>query len=328
MRTALAATLVLVLAFGTAYAGETVRVLIIDSEFSSPPADGETLSRLDTVNGKFFAGVSSYMGKLEIWRGKNGLYVINELPIEDYVQGVVKAETARDWAPEALKAQAVVVRTYVARQKLLKPDRKYDITSSVMHQLYRGLNSDSLVSSAVKETEGQVLSYGGVPIMAFYHSTSGAKTELPEEVFGESYPYLKSVPTNCTLSPLCLWAMRIPLHEVEKAAGLKEITGVAVKSLTATGRVKEVEFISNPSSVSIEAKELRQRLGWRRLPSTDFSVKIEDGIMVFEGSGFGHGVGLSQWSSQEMALEGRDYREILSYFYPGAEIVGAAEGKP
>jgi stage II sporulation protein D len=328
MRTALAALFVLALALGTASAGETVRVLIIDSEFSSPPADGETLTRLDTINGKFFAGVSSYIGKLEIWRGAKGLYVINELPIEDYVQGVVKAETARAWAFEALKAQAVVVRTYVARQKLLKPNRKYDITSSVMHQLYRGLNSDSLVSSAVKQTEGEVLSFSGVPIMAFYHSTSGAKTELPEEVFGKSYPYLKSVPTNCTLSPLCLWAMRIPLHEVEKAAGLKNITGVAVKSLTATGRVKEVEFSSNPSRVSLEAKELRQRLGWRRLPSTDFTVKIEDGNMVFEGSGFGHGVGLCQWSSQEMALEGKSYKEILSYFYPGTEIAGASKKKP
>lgn len=303
-----------------AHAGETVRVLVIDGEFGAAPGDGEELSRLDTLNGTFVAGSTGYAGKLEVWRGENGLYVINDLPVEEYVEGVVKAETGSDWALEALKAQAVAVRTYVAYQKFQSRNRTYHITSSVLHQLYKGRNADSLVSRAVRETKGQVLTYGGMPILAYYHSTSGRATELPEEVFGSSLPYIKSVSTPCSLSPLCLWAMRIPLGEIERASGADNIAEIRVRSRTATGRVKEVEILANPETVVIEAQELRKRLGWRRLPSTDFSVKVEGKNAVFEGRGYGHGVGLSQWSALEMAREGKTYTDILSYFYPGAEL--------
>jgi len=303
-----------------ARAGETVRVLIVDEEFGSTPRNEERLSRLDTLNGKLVVGATGYAGRLEVWRGEGGLYVINDIPVEEYVEGVVKAETGSDWALEALKAQAVAVRTYVAHQKLQSGNRKYHITSSVLHQLYKGLNSDTLVSRAVRETAGQVLTYEGKPILAYYHSTSGRATELPEEVFGASLPYITSVSTPCSLSPLCFWAMRIPLGEMERASGTEKIADVRVKSRTATGRVKEVEIIANPETAVIGAQELRKRLGWRRLPSTDFSVKVEGGNAVFEGRGYGHGVGLSQWSAQEMALEGKTYTEILSYFYPGAEL--------
>lgn len=322
MRKALfaAALLLLLVSRAAAGGGDAVRVLIVEGDFDAVPEEGETLSKLDSVSGDFVLGPSSYSGKLDIWRGPKGLYVINELPIEEYVEGVVKAEAGSDWVLEALKAQAVAVRTYVLYHKLRNKEKKYDVTSSVLHQAYNGENSDSMVAHAVRQTRGEVLTYGGEPILAYYHSTSGGKTELPEEVFGESLPYLKSVEADCTLSPLCLWARRIPIEEFEKATGTKGVSGVKVASHTVTGRVKEIEITANPGTFTVEARDLRKALGWKRLPSTDFILRLDDGSVDFEGRGYGHGVGLCQWSALEMALEGKDYREVLSFFYPGAEI--------
>jgi stage II sporulation protein D len=265
-------------------------------------------------------GHVSYSGDIEVWKGKSGLYLINEVPLEAYVEGVVKAETGKDWAMEALKAQAVVVRTYAVFQKLKNSDRKFHVTSTVLHQLYKGLNSDTVVSSAVRQTKGEILTYNGSPIEAFYHSTCGGRTEEPQEVFGKSYPYLKSVRASCKLSPYSIWARKIPLAEIEQAIGVKGIKDIKIKSYTATGRVKELAFISNPDNKIIKATELRKSLGWKRLPSTNFTLRIEKDSVFLEGKGYGHGVGLCQWSALEMAKQGKTYKEILSYFYPGTTI--------
>ncbi len=303
--------------------GDTIRVLILTGEFDRLPAEDETIQFMDRVSGKFVTGTDAdFRGQFQIWRGSNGMYLINELPLEEYVEGVVRAETARSWAPEALKAQAVAVRTYVLKKKLAVEGRQYDVTSSVLHQLYKGKNADSDVARAVEATAGEILTYGGRPIEALYHSTSGGLTELPEEVFGSSLPYLKPVSTTCNLSPYCLWTRRIPLEEMEQTLELKKISSLKVVSRTQTGRAKEVEIVSNPRTLVIKATDLRKTMGWRRLPSTDFDVDLRDNLAVFEGRGFGHGVGMCQWSSQEMALDGSTYRDILNHFYPGAEITG------
>jgi stage II sporulation protein D len=297
-----------------------IRVLVLDRNFRNQPPEGEELTMVERTNGDLIIGDTTYSGDIEVWRGANGLYLVNEIPLEVYVEGVVKAESGSNWALEALKAQAVVVRTYLYHQMRRNAGKKYDITSSVLHQLYKGLNKDSLVKTAVRETEWEVLTYEGIPIVAYYHSTCGGKTELPEAVFGRKYPYLKSVTTSCALSPLSMWVRRIPLREVEKATGAKGIAEIIIASYTPTGRVGVMDIHANPETVSVEAKDLRKMLGWSRLPSTDFSLAIEDDTLVLEGKGYGHGVGLCQWSALEMALEGRDYKEILSFFYPGAAL--------
>jgi stage II sporulation protein D len=189
-----------------------------------------------------------------------------------------------------------------------------------LHQLYKGLNTDPAVAAAVWETEGEVLTYEGKPIVAYYHSTSGRKTEVPEAVFGASYPYLKSVEASCSTSPMSMWARRIPLSEIEEATGLKGIKEIRVASSTPTGRVGALEIVSNPETTKVDAKDLRRMLGWRRLPSTDFAFEVEGGEMVIEGRGYGHGVGMCQWTAMEMALSGKGYKEILSYFYPGTTL--------
>ncbi|MEW6214330.1 MAG: SpoIID/LytB domain-containing protein, partial [Nitrospirota bacterium] len=154
----------------------------------------------------------------------------------------------------------------------------------------------------------------------FYHSTAGERTENPEEVFGKSYPYLKSVESKCELSPYCVWEKRIQIAEVEKALNLSGIKEISIKSYTSTNRVKELNVINNSGTTTINATELRKSFGWSRLPSTNFNITRDGDSIIFEGKGYGHGVGLCQWCALEMAREGKNYKEILSFFYPGTTI--------
>ncbi|MEK7196074.1 MAG: SpoIID/LytB domain-containing protein, partial [Nitrospirota bacterium] len=254
-------------------------------------------------------------------KGQNGLYVINEIPFEDYIKSVVLAEVGANWEMEALKAQAVVSRTYAVYQKNANGNYYYHLTSSVLHQAYKGNSSDTRIAYAVEKTSGEILIFNNKPIEAFYHSTAGARTELPEEVFGKSYPYLKSVEASCEASPYWVWERNIPISEIEKSLNISGIRGIKIKSYTATGRTKELEIDSESEQIAtIKSTELRRLLGWQKLPSTNFSLVRDNDSIIFEGKGYGHGVGLCQWSALEMAKKGKSYKEILSSFYPGTEI--------
>ena len=300
---------------------ETIKVLILDGNFSRMPEKAEKLKRLDAIKGELLIGYARYKGNIEVWQGDESLYLVSEMPLEEYIEGVVAAEISEAWEMEAIKAQAVVARTYALNMKSKNKDRKFHITSSVMHQLFKGNNSSEnrRVAYAVKSTGGEILTYKGDLIEAYYHSTCGGITEDPEEVFGRGYPYLTPVKSQCTLSPYQSWQRRIPLAEVEAALGLKGITDIAVKSKTVTGRAKEIAVVTSGNR-TVEATELRKKLGWKKLPSTNFALKVEGGTAVFDGKGYGHGVGLCQWGSLEMAKSGKTYREILMHYYPGTVI--------
>ncbi len=299
---------------------ETVKVLVLDKSLPGVPGRDEELRKVDVLNGRLVLGFSIYRGKLAIYRSDRSLYVVNELPLETYVAGVVKAEVGSDWAEEALKAQAVIVRTYVLKQMGWARRSEYHVTSSVLHQVYKGRNVDSSIAQAVQDTEGEVLTYDGEPIISYYHSTTDGMTEVPEEVFGRGFPYLLSVPASGKLSPMALWTRSVPLREVALALGVQEVSALTPVSFTSTGRVDFLSYVSGKGAGFVRAKDLRKSMGWKRLPSTDFAVEISGENAVLRGSGFGHGVGLSQWSALEMAIGGKSYTEILSHFYPGTEL--------
>ncbi len=199
-------------------------------------------------------------------------------------------------------------------------DTKFHLTSSVLNQAYKGNNAQVQIAYAVKETAGEILTYNNKPIEAFYHSTSVGMTEDPEEVFGKSYPYLKPVKTFCEQSPYWVWEKKIPLEEIEKALNVKGINLIAIYSHTSTGRVRDLTIESEQGKKIVKATDFRRLLGWSRLPSTNFRLTASDDSINFEGKGYGHGVGLCQWSALQMAKDGKNYREILSYFYPGTVI--------
>ena len=316
----LTALCLLLLLCPIAEAGNAIKVLILDDVFQNAPAKDEKIERMGKLKGDLLVNGTHYPGNIEVWKGTGSLYLINELPLEEYIKNVVSAEVGADWDMEALKTQAVISRTYAVYQKLKNNNPNYHITSSVLHQVYKGANENARISYAVINTEGEILVYNGKPIEAFYHSTSGGLTESPEEVFGKSYPYLKPVAGSCETSPYWIWERRIPLDEIEKAVNVSGIKEIKIASLTSTKRVKTVDIVHGEGTLKLNANDLRKILGWNRLPSTNFSLARENGTVVFDGKGYGHGVGLCQWSSLEMARSGMNYRDILSYFYPGTVI--------
>lgn len=299
---------------------DRIKVLILEDSYTSIPDKDEKLQRMGYVKGDLLVRDTHYTGNIEVWKGDKGLYLINELPIEYYVESVVSSEVGASWDIEALKAQAVIARTYAINKKGLSDNQKFHLTSSVMHQVYKGNNSNVQATYAVKETSGEVLTYEGKPIEALYHSTCNGMTENPEDVFGKSYPYMKTVAASCELSPYCVWERKIPLETILKALNIKELRSMKTHSLTSTGRVKELSFETESGQIIIKANELRKLLGWSRLPSTSFKFTISGDSVVFEGKGYGHGVGLCQWCALQMARGGKRYKEILSYFYPGTKL--------
>ena len=300
---------------------DKIRVLIIDQKYPSIPGKDEQLKKIgnNTKNTPLANGVY-YTGQIEIWKGKNRLYVINEIPLEDYVKDVVIAEAGKSWEMEAIKAQAVVARTYAVYHKKAKEHSCYHLTSSVLHQAYKGNSPNARIAYAVEKTSGEILTFNGKPIEALYHSTCGGKTEVPENVFGKSYPYLVSVESSCESSPYWVWERNIQMSEIEKGLNISGIKEIGIISYTSTGRINELEINTESEQITLRATELRRLLGWQRVPSTNFSMIRDGDSIIFKGKGHGHGVGLCQWSTLEMAKKGKNYREILSFFYPGTEI--------
>jgi stage II sporulation protein D len=310
----------LIFMFSHPCSAEDIKVLILNEIFHKIPEKNEKIQKLGSVMGDLLVMGTHYTGIIDVWKGDNGLYIINELPIEDYVMDVVAVEVRPEWEMEALKTQAVISRTYALYQKRKNGNAIYHIASSVIDQVYKGNNRDIRVKHAVEETKGEILTFDNKLIEAFYHSTCGGKTEKPEDVFGKTYPYLKSVESPCDLSPYAQWERDIQISEIEQALNVPRIKELSIKSHTSTERVKEVEITTNSGNTTISAVDMRKALGWKNLPSTNFSLSRVGDSVVFKGKGYGHGVGLCQWGTLQMARDGKNYKEILSFFYPGTVI--------
>jgi stage II sporulation protein D len=269
-----------------------------------------------------------YRGLAELSLADKGILVVNQLPLEEYLVGLINCEISSAWPIEAVKAQAVIARTYALNKKKARINSPYHLESSVIDQVYEGcLIEDSRAHRAVSETAGEVLTYGGSIIQAFYHSSCGGSTEASENVWGASLPYLKGVECQyCLTSPTgTAWEFKLPLKEIEErlqAAGNK-ISGLYdIKPGTANsrGRLKDVALLATKGSCAISGDQFRKAIGYAVIKSTRFTVKNSKNEISFSGSGNGHGVGLCQWGAKQRALDGFDYGEILSYYYPGTEL--------
>ncbi len=301
-----------------------IRVLIVDGKKYKMPQKDDKIERLGNSKGEVLIDGLKYKGNIEVWKGHKGLYIINEINLEDYIKGVVAGEMGSSWEIEALKAQAVAARTYALFQMQNSPSNKqlrYHLTSSVLHQVYKGVSISENIKKAVEETKGEVILYEGKPIIAYYHSTSGGITEDASEVFSRGYPYLMPLETTSELSPYHIWERKIPVLEIEGATQLKGILDMKVESYTVSNRVKDLKIFLEGREALYPAKELRKNIGWDRLPSTMITgLSKEEDAFIFEGRGYGHGVGMCQWTALDMAKRGMNYKEILQYFYPGTSV--------
>jgi stage II sporulation protein D len=259
-------------------------------------------------------------------RGADG--AVRSVSLEPYVERSVAAETYASWPIEALKAQAVVARSYALHQRqarLKQPHglrRPHDLEASVLSQRYVESAVASPVRAASRATAGEFLSWEGAPILAAFHSSAGGRTAAAEEVWGLDVPYLRPVDSPDDAAPDYFWSLEIGLDDLRGALGehgyAPPVGGldVRVEDRSGSGRAQRVHVLG----LSLSGRELRQVLGGRALRSALFDVRVDGPIARFLGSGAGHGVGLCQWGARELARRGRSYTEILSHYYPGTAL--------
>jgi len=255
-----------------------------------------------------------------------------DMDIESYVMGVVAGEMKNDWPMEALKAQAILARTFVLKFCTDKQS-KYegaDISTDVAEaQAYAPQSINARVRQAVDETRGMALSWQGEFPNAWFHAHSGGMTELPSvalEYKGGDPDYLKptaSEESEKAPASAKRWTATFTREQLAKAcadAGVRvgAVETVALGEKGESGRAKVIVVNGKP----VSAPSLRIQIGANRLKSTLIdSVQVEGNQVTFQGRGFGHGVGLSQWGAYQMAEEGRTAQQILQRYFPSVGIV-------
>lgn len=274
-----------------------------------------------------------YPSPIDVVRNGDGLAVVNELPLEEYVVGVLRAETPDTWPLETLRAQAIVARTYAAYQRTLTAGKPYHIVASTMHQQFFGrVPAASPVWTAVRDTAGQVLRWEGELFPAFYHAESGGYTEDPRTVFAAgNMPPLK--PVRCGFSagsPHFYWTLDLRLAEVSDMLRRNDvlvgnISAIEITERTPSLRASLITVHGSRGAVRLRGNDFRRMLGYDTLKSTLFAVAVDGEWARFSGRGYGHGVGLCQWGAKGMAEQGYSAKRILEFYYPGTEL-GALSG--
>lgn len=335
--------------------GETLELSPDSPEFSGgsvtlvPLSEENRAVLLSVERGQ---GNPAYKGSMVICRDEQGLRIVNELPLEAYLCAVVPSEMPASYHEEALKAQAVCARTYACVQmqgsKLETLGAQVD--DSVSFQVYQNSQEAEASSKAVMDTAGQILLNNGIPITAYYFSTSHGKTST-DEVWQASAPsaYLKSVACRYYAGePWYQWYVTLSREKLLENArkifqGVQQVESVEIKEkgegdavlylavYTDQGEKAlhseyDIRSMMAPAGSSITRQDGSSVKGGALLPSAYFSLEEQKdgngnltGYLV-RGGGYGHGVGMSQNGARGMAEAGKTYQEILSYFYKDVEI--------
>lgn len=264
---------------------------------------------------------------------------VETMPLSQYLRGVVAAEMPASFPPEALKAQAVAARTYTLYKLRSGGNHGEDADICTDHtccQAYLGREAaragwgeqadayEARVEAAVRETDGETILYGGVPILAVFHSSSPGLTRAAGEVWVNDLPYLQAVDSPEAGERIPNYYSRVEFTAEELKAKLRsafpeaELSGGMEHWLSgpAADGAGNVDTVS-VGGVSAKGTQVRAALGLR---SACFTWEVQEGKMVFFVTGYGHGVGLSQYGAGAMAAAGADYREILTHYYTGVTV--------
>jgi len=310
-----------------------------DAKFveTSSKSNNEIIENTDSTqeNIKSTYNYKNY-GTIKLLHKKTG--EVEQVNIDDYLCNVVSAEMPADYEIEALKAQAVVARTYTIYKINNKKHENADICDdstccqawvdketrfSRWEESKRESNWEK-IQKCIQETQGQIITYQNQPINAFFHANSGGKTELPVNVWGGTgLPYLQVVETAGE-EGYKQYESEVELTQDELIEKLKtkysDISidfsnqeDLKILEYTDSGRVKTVKFGNH----EISGVETRTLLG---LKSTNFEISKENDKIKFTVKGYGHGVGMSQTGADAMAKQGKNYKEIINHFYSGVEI--------
>lgn len=252
---------------------------------------------------------------------------ITEMDIEDYAVFAVLEEVPFISGTEALKAQVCAARTYAARRILsgetengahISDDgEKYQtaLTEADAMAVYGNDYDEALsaVRAAADATEGEIIMYGEAPAAAVFHVSSAGVTESAENVWGKAYPYLTSVPSDCTETRREFTKAEIAARISSEYSDAAEFEGIDILSSTEAGTVISARLCG----ITLSGSRLAQLLS---LDSAAFDISEKEDTVVFTVKGSGHLVGMSICGADELSREGMDYRGILEHYYPGTYI--------
>ncbi|WP_371817484.1 stage II sporulation protein D [Virgibacillus sp. MSJ-26] len=326
------------------FASMLLVILLIPTLIVVPSATGSELDSTskDTENTqKESAKASESNSSLSVAVMRSEAKEVEDVPLESYVEGVVAAEMpVSDFEMEALKAQALAARTYIVDHLLHKSDSEEsdgDVSDTEQHQVYKnetelkkmwGNDYDDNIEKlreAVMATEGEILTYDDTPILPAFFSTSNGFTENSEDYWENEVPYLRSVESPWDEdSSKFLDQKTMSIQEVEQLLGidLPKNTAVPIETTRTEGkRVAELTLGEH----SLSGRDVREKL---ELRSSDFTIKQKGNHFIFTTKGFGHGIGMSQFGADGMAKDGKDYQDIVKYYYQDVEISTVTETAP
>jgi len=281
-----------------------------------------------------------YRGIIDIEIRNNSLFMINTIDLEDYVLSVLESEAQNVENFEAMKANAVAIRTYAIAAKSRHIKDGYNFCDLTHCQFYRGFkNIRDITYKAVNETKGIIMEYKGVPIWAMYHSVCGGRTEDAYDVWGyDTMPYLKSVRDTIGRVNLCSegfgyrWITKISIKRFDSF--VKKIISknrkekfLNIKNIiySKSGRVLKFDIVSDKKKYTLSGVDFYhiagRSFGWLAIKSTAFEVKRDNKYIIFNGRGYGHGVGMCQAGAEKMGELGFDYKKILKHYYSDIKFV-------
>lgn len=268
-----------------------------------------------------------YCGKIRAYADNRTTMLVNILPLERYLEGVLPKEVSPSWPEQALCAQAIAARTYALYHMIKRRDEPFDVYATTSSQVFGGCTERlPSIHSAITATSGMILTRNGNVILALFHSNSGGMTGDAREIWGFERPYLHALADpHGTGRPGDTWQSTVAESDL---VGCLKIIGLSVNGPLSlvplnpdmTGRITSVKIEQAGRSFFLTGNSFRLIAGATRIKSTRFTVVKEKNSFLFSGKGYGHGAGMSQWGACSMAQKGYNFRQILQFYYPETRI--------
>jgi len=271
-----------------------------------------------TSGGYVWIGDRWYRGRARIVPSGKGLTAVNQVDLEQYLYSVLGGEMNGNWPQEALKAQAVAARTYAIYKQQNEKNPVYDVVNTQASQVYTGVKSEAPGTyAAVTATTGQILTYKNQAILSVFHACSGGHTENVEDVWFEALPYLRGVKDFDQNVSACQWVKTFSPEELNRRiSGVGNLVSLN-PTLTPYGSIKTIKVIGDKGTRELRGDAVRNVLG---LKSTRFTITEDPLGLRFDGRGWGHGLGMSQWGAYNLAKQGVNYQQILAHYYRGTSL--------
>ncbi len=269
-----------------------------------------------------------YRGELRLRANGDDLMLLNVVDLDDYLCGVLPSEIPASWPTEALNAQAVAARTYALWRAKTAGRPQWDLDDSTASQAYLGASKESeRTNAAVERTRGLVLGWKGKLAQTFFHSNSGGATTDAASVWGGDLPYLRGAADPYSEEGKhYAWTGTVSVTRVNQLLSKSgrarfEVDDMRPIERDDSDRYRAVLLRGEGREQRLKSSDLRSALGADLLRSTNFQVTRRGDNFIFEGRGWGHGVGMSQEGAQAMSKQGSSFKRILDYYYPGTDLV-------